>query len=53
MAVDIDGRGGDVVPLLTDRFAPESTRAYVCRDFVCELPSTEPGEMERLLELRK
>ena len=35
------------VPLLVDRIPADdgSAMAYVCRDFVCELPVTEPAQL--------
>ncbi len=33
------------VPLLADRFIEGRTLAYVCRDFVCNLPTTDRGEL--------
>ena len=35
----------DVVPLLRDRFVEGSTSAYVCRDFVCDLPTSDPLQL--------
>ena len=35
----------DVVPLLRDRFVEGSTSAYVCRDFVCDLPTNDPLQL--------
>jgi uncharacterized protein YyaL (SSP411 family) len=49
LAVDTDGSGASVVPLLADRYSATATRAFVCRDFVCELPTTDPELMTRLL----
>ncbi len=38
------------IPLLHGRTAPEGgPRAYVCRDFVCEMPVQEPDALRRLL----
>jgi hypothetical protein len=40
----------DGVPLLQDRPAVDGQpTAYVCEDFVCKAPVTDPGELERLL----
>ena len=35
----------NVVPLLRDRFVEGSTSAYVCRDFVCDLPTSDPVQL--------
>ena len=44
--------GGDQgIPLLADRHRPETTLGYVCRDFVCERPVTQPDELRALLDL--
>ena len=40
----------DQVPLLRDRFQEGRTLAYVCRDFVCDLPTAEPAELAAMLE---
>jgi uncharacterized protein len=41
----------DGVPLLTDRPAVDgSAAAYVCRNFVCERPTTQPEELAALLD---
>jgi len=47
LAVDLDGSGADVVPLLEGRTAG---LAYVCRDFACELPVSDPDALRRLLQ---
>ena len=41
----------DAVPLLADRpaSADGSARAFVCRDFVCELPVTDPAALANQL----
>jgi uncharacterized protein len=39
------------IPLLRDRAAVDGRpAAYVCENFSCKLPVTEPGELERALE---
>jgi hypothetical protein len=38
----------DAVPLLAGR-SPEETRAFVCRGFVCDLPTTDPAVLESQL----
>lgn len=43
LAVDRDGSGEQHVPLLADRFDRTRTRAFVCEDFVCQVP-VETGE---------
>ncbi|MCA1830542.1 MAG: thioredoxin domain-containing protein [Actinobacteria bacterium] len=41
---------GDTPALLSGREAAEGTAtAFVCRDFACKLPVTEPGELDALL----
>jgi uncharacterized protein YyaL (SSP411 family) len=37
------------VPLLRDRFHEGRTLAYLCRGFVCDLPTSDPTELARLL----
>jgi uncharacterized protein YyaL (SSP411 family) len=45
-----DGEPGPV-PLLENRVPIEGTAtAFVCRDFVCELPVTDPGSLRDLLD---
>ncbi|MDJ0664673.1 MAG: thioredoxin domain-containing protein [Acidimicrobiia bacterium] len=42
---------GAVVPLLADRpLIGDNATAYVCRNFVCDLPVTTPGELRDLLD---
>ncbi len=41
LAVDRDGTGADTVPLLANRWTGENL-AYVCRDFVCSAPVSDP-----------
>lgn len=39
-----------LVPLLADRpQVKDKATAYVCRNYVCEAPTTDPGEVTRLL----
>jgi uncharacterized protein YyaL (SSP411 family) len=48
-----DEEAARVVPLLADR--PQigvSPTAYVCRNYICEAPSTDPGEVTRQLTRR-
>jgi hypothetical protein len=42
IAVSADDSAGDEVPLLADRYRAERTLAYVCRDFVCRAPLSDP-----------
>jgi uncharacterized protein len=35
----------DIVPLLRDRAASEGALAFVCEGFVCDLPTTDPGQL--------
>jgi uncharacterized protein YyaL (SSP411 family) len=37
--------GTAAVPLLDGRSAPHGARAFVCRGFVCDLPTSEPKEL--------
>ncbi|NIA26244.1 MAG: DUF255 domain-containing protein [Gammaproteobacteria bacterium] len=48
LAVDRDGSATKVVPLLEGR-ATGSTLAYVCRNFQCALPVSDPEALRRLL----
>jgi len=48
LAVDRDGSATNIVPLLDGR-ATDSTLAYVCRDFQCALPVSDPEALRRLL----
>ena len=46
-----DGGEDASIPLLANRTAiDESATAYVCRDFVCDLPVTDPADLRRLLD---
>jgi uncharacterized protein YyaL (SSP411 family) len=45
------GGARDGVPLLQDRDPVDGrAAAYVCENFACQMPVTEPGELEGLLE---
>jgi uncharacterized protein YyaL (SSP411 family) len=48
-AIDRDGTGGDVVPLLADRARPGETVAYVCEGFVCRVPTSDADELRAQL----
>ena len=39
----------DTVPLLRDRYQTGQTLAYVCKDFVCNLPTPSPSELNEQL----
>jgi hypothetical protein len=42
---------GSAVPLLRDRHALDgSATAYLCRDFACQRPTTDPAELARQLD---
>jgi uncharacterized protein YyaL (SSP411 family) len=46
-----DSEAVRVVPLLADRPAIEGrVTAYVCRNYICQAPTTDPDEVERLLK---
>ena len=48
LAVDSMGTDGSVVPLLADR-QPAGTAAYVCENFVCQLPVSTPEDLRAQL----
>ena len=48
LAVDRDGSGQGTVPLLAGRAGGE-TNAYVCHDFVCDVPVNDPALLARRL----
>jgi uncharacterized protein YyaL (SSP411 family) len=42
------------LPLLADRIAVEGrATAYVCRNYVCDLPVTEPAALGRQLDAER
>ncbi len=49
VAVATDPRAEERVPLLTGRFIPDRTLAYVCRNFACDLPTDDPGAFSEQL----
>jgi uncharacterized protein YyaL (SSP411 family) len=45
------GLDGAAIPLLGDRIAVRGrATAYLCEDFVCQAPTSDPAELERQLE---
>ena len=42
LASSSDDSGADEVPLLADRWRPGKTLAYVCQEFVCQAPVSDP-----------
>jgi uncharacterized protein YyaL (SSP411 family) len=48
-APSLDGSESAAVPLLSDRFVPGRTLAYVCRGFVCGLPADGPEALRAQL----
>lgn len=50
LAVDREGDGSGTVPLLEGRYEEGHTRAFVCEDFVCQLPVTDAAALEAQLE---
>ena len=42
--------GDAEVPLLRDRHQPGTTQAYVCKGFVCDLPTSDPVVLTDLLD---
>ena len=48
-----DEEAARLVPLLADRpQVGDTATAYICRNYVCEAPVTEPAEVERFLQGR-
>ena len=45
VAASVDGSGADAIPLLADRPPTSATRAFVCQDFVCDLPVDSEEEL--------
>jgi uncharacterized protein len=44
-----DSQAGESVPLLAGRLEEGSPRAYVCRQFVCQMPVTDPAALTEQL----
>ena len=45
------GAGSDLTPLLADRATVDGrATAYVCAHFVCQLPVTDPDELQAQLD---
>ncbi len=49
LAVDREGFGGATVPLLADRHAGDTTRAFVCEHFTCAVPAEDPATLRTQL----
>lgn len=49
VALAASAEGDGRVPLLENRFQPEQTLAYVCEGFVCDLPTSDPGQLAEQL----
>jgi uncharacterized protein YyaL (SSP411 family) len=50
LAVDRTGEAA-IVPLLAGREGKHATRAFVCRDFVCDLPVSDAESLRRQLDV--
>jgi uncharacterized protein YyaL (SSP411 family) len=49
-ALPEDAEAARIVPLLADRpQVDDKPTAYVCRNYICEMPTTDPEEVVRLL----
>ncbi len=51
LAIDRSGEGAAAIPLLADRAGNGGTRAFVCRDFACDLPVSTREELQHQLNL--
>jgi len=49
VALAVSAEGSSTVPLLADRAEGSATRAFVCRRFVCDLPTSDVGELAEQL----
>jgi hypothetical protein len=50
IALAVSAGESGAVPLLEGRTAENGARAFVCRGFVCDLPTSDPGTLAALLE---
>ncbi len=50
IALDRSGDGASAIPLLAGRDGGAGTRAFVCRNFACELPVTDPETLRQQLD---
>ncbi len=50
LAMDVDGSGDALIPLLAGRWSSETTRGFVCEGFVCDLPATSSEELADQLD---
>jgi uncharacterized protein YyaL (SSP411 family) len=54
LAAPDDQVAASTLPLLADRTSQDGrATAYVCQQFVCQSPVTDPAALERQIELRK
>ena len=50
IGLDRSGDGASTIPLLAGREGGGETKAFVCRNFACELPVTDPEALRRQLD---
>jgi uncharacterized protein YyaL (SSP411 family) len=49
LAIDLDGSAARAVPILEDRYQSDRTLAYVCENFVCQVPVETKEELRARL----